>query len=115
MHELGIAQEVIGLAQSQLNGRPPSALKAIGLRLGEVSGVEKDSLSFCFECLVKDTEFEHVRLKIEICQSRYRCRKCGHERSGGGWRELCPSCGELDVACEGGDELEMAYLELEGT
>ncbi|MCW5982670.1 MAG: hydrogenase maturation nickel metallochaperone HypA [Bryobacteraceae bacterium] len=115
MHELGIAQAVIDLAQSQLNGRPPSALRAIGLRLGEVSGVEKDSLSFCFECLVKDTEIERVQLKIELCPLRYRCLDCGREIAGGEWQAKCPSCGATSLAGEGGDELELAYLELEAT
>lgn len=115
MHELGIAQAVIDLARSQLNGRPPSALRAIGLRLGEVSGVEKDSLSFCFECLVKDTEIEHVQLKFELCPLRFRCLGCGREIAGGEWQPRCPACGRDDLAAEGGDELDLAYLELEET
>jgi hydrogenase nickel incorporation protein HypA/HybF len=113
MHELGIAQAIIELAEAGLNGRPQSALRAIGLRLGEVSGVEKDSLSFCFECLVKETAFEHVQLKIETYPLRHRCRVCGWEAEGDDRRPVCANCGSAQLACEGGDELDVAYLEVE--
>jgi hydrogenase nickel incorporation protein HypA/HybF len=98
----------------QLKGRPNAALRAIGLRLGEVSGVQRDSLDFCFECLVKETALEHVQLKIEICPLRHRCRTCGNDAMPVDGL-VCPACGSSDFAFDGGDELDVAYLELEET
>ncbi len=62
---MGIAQSVLDCAEEHLRERAGCRLMTIGMRLGEMSGVDRESLGFCFECLVKDTPLDHVRLAIE--------------------------------------------------
>jgi Zn finger protein HypA/HybF involved in hydrogenase expression len=51
MHEMGIATSV-DAAQNEAKRHPGSKLLKVGLRVGEWSGVDLDSLCFCFEALV---------------------------------------------------------------
>ncbi len=65
MHEMGIAQSVIEIAERTLAGRPGATLHGIGLRLGELSGVDTESLTFCFDCLKGETACAGAVLRIE--------------------------------------------------
>ncbi len=65
MHELSIATAILDQARQQWDLRPAGRLTKIGLRLGDFAGVDVNSLTFCFEALAKDTEFEPVTLDIE--------------------------------------------------
>jgi hydrogenase nickel incorporation protein HypA/HybF len=110
---MGIAQSVMEAVEGQLEQRPGAKLLSIGLRIGEFAGVDASSLTFSFECLVKDTPFEGVGLTIEPCRRQHRCAACGKVVVGNPFLLVCPECGSASVTAEGGDELEIAYVELE--
>jgi hydrogenase nickel incorporation protein HypA/HybF len=86
MHEMGIANSVLEAVHQELHRYPGRRATKVGLRVGEYAGVDRESLQFCFEALVKGTELEPLELEIESCSVRDGRR---------------------------GDELELAYLELE--
>lgn len=65
MHEMGIAQEILGIVEREVEARPEARVKAVGVRVGRCSGVDAESLRFCFECLKKDTVVEAAELLIE--------------------------------------------------
>jgi hydrogenase nickel incorporation protein HypA/HybF len=44
---------------------PGARVTKVGLRIGELAGVDQASLTFCFEALVKDTELESAVLAVE--------------------------------------------------
>jgi hydrogenase nickel incorporation protein HypA/HybF len=48
MHEMGIATSVLDAAQNEAKRHPGSKLLKVGLRVGEWSGVDPDSLRFFF-------------------------------------------------------------------
>lgn len=65
MHEMGIASSVIEAVRAEAARRPGARVTKVGMRIGELSGVDRESLTFCFEALVKDTELECAALAIE--------------------------------------------------
>lgn len=113
MHELGIASSIVDSVRAEAEKRPGKRLLAVGLRVGEVSGVNPDSLEFCFQCLVKDTDLEPLRLEIERPARRHRCPKCSREFDVIEYDPTCPGCGEFYTTLIAGDEMEIAYLEIE--
>ncbi len=113
MHELGIASAVLDQVRSELEKHPGARATRIGVRVGDLSGVDCDALSFSFEVLVKDTEFEKLTLDIQSCPVRYRCRKCEEAFTVNDYVTLCPRCNLPDTECVSGAELELAFLELE--
>jgi hydrogenase nickel incorporation protein HypA/HybF len=113
MHELGIANSVLDAARAEARLRPEMKLTKIVIRVGDLAGVDRDSLSFCFEALVKDTDMESVELEIERRAQRHRCPRCEREFEVVNFDTVCPDCGEAMTTFVSGNELELAYLEME--
>jgi hydrogenase nickel incorporation protein HypA/HybF len=113
MHELGIAGAVLEAVRAQAALRPASRVRRIGLRVGALSGVNPDALSFCIEALVRDTDLADVALEIETPPRTHRCAGCDTTFEVSNYQFECPECGSFQPACVGGTELELAFLELE--
>lgn len=113
MHELGIANSVLEVVRAEVERHPGAAPVRIGLRVGELSGVDPDALAFGFEALVAGTDFAQVKLDIERRPRQHRCPSCGGSFIVDGYSFDCPSCGTERTECIGGDELEVMYVELE--
>jgi hydrogenase nickel incorporation protein HypA/HybF len=113
MHEFGIANSVLDAARAEARLRPEMKLTKIAIRVGDLAGVDPDALSFCFEALVKETELESVVLEIERRAQRHRCPQCGREFEVVNYDTTCPECGESLTTFLSGNELELAYLEME--
>ena len=86
MHEMGIASSVLEAVQKELRLYPGQRAAKIGLQIGEYAGIDCESLRFCLEALVKNTELEPLELDLTWCRLEDGRR---------------------------GDELDIAYLELE--
>ncbi len=62
---MGIADSVIEAVRAEAGRRPGSRVLRVGLRIGELSGVDQESLTFCFEVLTKGTELEAAALAVD--------------------------------------------------
>jgi hydrogenase nickel incorporation protein HypA/HybF len=113
VHELSIAESILQRVAAEAERRPRARFLKVGVRVGELSGVDPDALSFGFECLVKDTPWDPLALEIKYCPRIQRCCACEHEFTATDSATGCPKCGHALTTCIGGDELEVAYLELE--
>jgi len=115
MHELGIANAVVDAVRAEADGRPGTRVRRVGLLLGELAGVDGSALSFCFDALVAETPLAGATLHIETRPRRHRCRACTEEFVVTDYQTACPTCDRTDTVCVGGEELSIAYLELEET
>ena len=113
MHELSIAMSLLQRVGVEAERHPGARFSRVGVRIGELSGVDPDALAFGFEMLVKDTRWEPLQLDIEFCHRRQRCSTCGHEFTTAQFDTACTKCGETLTSCIGGDELDIAYIEVE--
>jgi Zn finger protein HypA/HybF involved in hydrogenase expression len=64
MHELGIAQSILDAVETELRPHPGARAVKIGVTVGEFAGVDRDSVAFCFEAIVKGTPFEALVLDL---------------------------------------------------
>jgi hydrogenase nickel incorporation protein HypA/HybF len=113
MHEIGIASSILECVAAEAQRHPGSEVVAVGVRIGELSAVDKDALDFAFECITRDTEWERLKLEIEWCPRRQKCLACSQEYAVADPNLLCPKCGAPNSKTIGGTELDIAYLELE--
>lgn len=113
MHELSIAQSIVDSAREHAAPHAGRRVLRIGVRVGEISGVNAEALEFCFGMTVKDTEFEGAALDVERIPVRFRCEACGHEFSAADFAVACPSCAGSATRLVSGDELALSFLELE--
>ena len=113
MHELGIANSVLEAARAEVQRRPGTRLSRIGLRIGDLAGIDPEALSFCYQALVKETDLESVALEIERREWRQECPRCRRAFAVVDCETACPACGETQTKFAAGDELELAFLGLE--
>ncbi len=113
MHEIGIASSILETVDAEARRRPESRIVAVGLRIGELSNIDKDALSFAFEALTLNTSWQALKFEIEWCQRCQKCLACGQEFSVENYRFDCPKCGTSASTCISGTELDIAYLEVE--
>jgi hydrogenase nickel incorporation protein HypA/HybF len=113
MHEMGIANSVLEAVKAEMVRYPGNYPCKIGVRIGEMAAIDQDAFRFCFEAMVHETELESLALEIETCPRRHRCQACGHEFVVHDYDSRCPQCTGLATTCISGDELELAYLEVE--
>jgi len=113
MHELGIANSVLEAVRTEMGLHPGTYPCKVGVRIGEMAAVDPESLRFCFEAIISHTDLESLELGIEFCPRRHRCLLCGSEFIVRDYDSRCPQCATLETTCISGDELELAYLEVE--
>ncbi len=113
MHELSIAQSIIDRVGREMQRHPGARASAVGVKVGEVSGVDRDALAFGFEMLVKDTEWQRLKLEIEYCARRHRCPECAREFAVKDFTTACPGCGNAATVLVSGEELDIGYIEVE--
>jgi hydrogenase nickel incorporation protein HypA/HybF len=113
MHELGIVSSVLDQLDELKKQHDGAVFTKVGLRVGELAGVDVDCLRFGFDCVVKDTHWEALILEIEQISRRQRCPKCSEEFKAENWATVCPKCGETETVIIAGEELQIAYVEVE--
>ena len=113
MHEVGIANSVLEAVRTEVALHPGTYPCKIGVRIGEMAAIDQDALRFCFEAIIQDTDLASLELAIEFCPRRHRCQVCGREFVVRDYDSRCPQCTSLETTCTSGDELELAYLEVE--
>ena len=113
MHEMGVAQQMADIALEAIPGDLENPrVERLNLRIGKLAAVVKESLTFCFEIIAKETPLEGALLVIEDVPVMLRCRDCGHEWEVEGPVFRCPACREGAVDLISGRELMISSLEL---
>jgi len=113
MHEIGIATAIVDAVHAESARAGGLAPVSVGVRIGEFAAVDPEALRFAFEVITRGTELECLSLKIEICPHRRRCAACAQVFVANDGVPGCPRCGAAESRAAGGDELELAYLEVE--
>ena len=113
MHEMSIANSILDSVRTEALRFADKHIEKVGVRIGALAGVEPDSLRFCFEVLVKDSGLEPLELDIDYLPRRHECQICSKSFDAAYEDAACPRCGAADSTFISGDELELAYLEVE--
>jgi hydrogenase nickel incorporation protein HypA/HybF len=113
MHELSIASTILERAKAASDENGGARVTKIGLRIGEISGVEADALTFGIKVLSKDTPMEGMALEVELCKRKQRCSACAAEFEPVGFQTSCPTCHGEQSECIAGKELDVMFFELE--
>ena len=113
MHEMSIAASLMDSVRTEALRFPDQHIEKVGVRIGALAGVDPEALRFCFEVLVKDSDLEPLELDIDYRARRHECQLCGESFDARFEDTACPRCGMADSIFISGDELEIAYLEVE--
>lgn len=113
MHEVGIMESALEVVLAQAREHGATRVHKIIIRLGELSGVDPESLRFAFEAVTSETPAAGARLEIETVSALARCPECQRDFGvSSGYIFTCPHCGQLSGDIRQGRELELARLEM---
>ena len=113
MHELSVAQNIMEIVQSNLPVDNTSRVNSVKIRVGRVSGVVPESLSFCFTAITQDTPLAGASLDIENIPFMVRCRTCNVSFESEMGIVLCPKCGGIETEVLSGFDLQVVAIELD--
>lgn len=113
MHEMGIAMQIIEIAQASI----PQEMQGVGiervnLRIGKLSAIVPDSLRFCFEVAAKDTALDGAELHVEEVPVVAKCQDCGARFEITGPVFTCQKCQSGSIDIISGRELDIVSLEV---
>ena len=113
MHELSIAASILDRVVAEAARHAGARFTKVGVKIGELSGVNPEALAFGFEALTKESEWERLALEIEFCPRQQCCRGCDLDFPCPGSETVCPQCGAEDTITVGGEELDLAFIDAE--
>ena len=113
MHEIGIANSILETVQTEARLHPGRVPVKVAVRIGELAAIDPEALRFGFETLARESEMESLQLTIELCPPRYSCSECNCDFAATQFDSRCGKCGNERTQFLSGDQLELAYLEME--
>jgi hydrogenase nickel incorporation protein HypA/HybF len=109
VHELAIAESVVGEIRERIPGR---RVTRVVLEVGALACVEPDALRFCFGACTRGTLADGAALEIVEVAARAACRSCGTRAVAVDPRiPLCP-CGSADLELVDGEQLRVRAVEV---
>jgi hydrogenase nickel incorporation protein HypA/HybF len=113
MHEMGIAIRIAEIARDAIPADwADPRVEAVCLKVGRLTAVVPESLSFCFDVVTRDTPLAGARLEIEDVPVIGRCRTCGARSRIDEPPFVCAGCGGERLELVSGRELLVQSIEL---
>ncbi len=113
MHELSIALGIVRIAENETKKAKARTVTLIELEIGELAGIEFESLDFVWPAAVKDTVLERAERKIDKVKGQARCIDCDAVFDIQHLYDACPSCQSNFKGIIHGKELRVKALEVE--
>ena len=76
MHEMAIAEGVLGIVEETARREGLRALRVVRLEIGRLAAVDVEALRFCFDCVVRDSVAQGARLEIVETPGTAWCFRC---------------------------------------
>ncbi len=114
MHELSLAMSILEIVEQEIGqrcgGTPRGHVPTLTVRVGSLSGVEPEALSFAWEVAREQGSFPEAELLIEGVAAKAVCGQCGASfllEEGDG---ACAVCGPVAFRIVEGQEIEVARI-----
>jgi len=113
MHEMGLAASVLDIVRQYVPESQAPLVRRVGVRVGELAGVQTESLAFCFEAIVQGTPYARAQLAIELVPALRVCQACDEQFPSLAMLAACPRCGSDRTRLDGGTDLRVVDVELD--
>lgn len=113
VHEVGIMQSVLEIAESQARQNGAARILEIRMRVGRMTGVVPEALEHAFAVLRQDTMADGATLIVEYVPGVFWCLTCAAEFESDDLVGGCPTCNEPSFELRRGREMAVESLEVE--
>lgn len=111
MHELKIAEELIGIITQVAKNENLKKVTKVNIQFGKMIMIVPDVFHFVFTGAVKGTVAKKAKLNIEILPVMFTCSKCKNETEIDDLLFVCPYCGSNDLQLTQGREILIESIE----
>ena len=112
MHEISIMESTLEIAINHAQAQKAKEIKAIVMKIGELSGVIPQALEFAFEVVRENSIASNATLKIETIPVCCHCESCQEKFYPTGYIFECPNCHQFSNNILEGKEIELSSLEI---
>lgn len=102
MHEMSIAESVLGIVAETARSARLAKVSAVRLEIGALAAVETHALRFCFDSVTRGSVAEGARLEIEELPGSAWCFGCCEPVAVAARTDACPRCGGVRLQVTGG-------------
>lgn len=112
MHEQSIVASLLSMALKDAKKDNAQRIISIKLVVGELTGIEKDAVTFYFGFMAKDTIAAGASLDFNYTKAQLRCRDCDLIFQRNKLKFNCPECNKKAIEMVGGRELYIESMEI---
>jgi hydrogenase nickel incorporation protein HypA/HybF len=112
MHEVSLMEQTLEIALQAAQKQGASRIHRLKMRIGEMSGVVPEALSFAFDVVTTGTIAQDATLEIETVPVLCYCCQCNLEFQPPELFYECPQCQQLTTEILCGREIELSSLEV---
>ncbi len=113
MHEMTIVSGVLKIAEDQARAAEATVINSIELEVGQLAGIELDSLHFCFGVACKNTMAAGAELVVHSIAGKGYCSECAKEVLVGIQMGVCPECEKAILEISQGRELRVLRINVD--
>ncbi|MGE0358690.1 MAG: hydrogenase maturation nickel metallochaperone HypA [Burkholderiales bacterium] len=93
MHEMSIAESVLGIVEESARREGLARVREVRLEIGRLAAVETEALRFCFDAVVRGSVAEGAMLAIDETPGAAWCFGCSATVPIAMRGDFCPRCG----------------------
>jgi len=113
MHEYHIVECIVKQILEKATASGAKKITGVTLVMGELSGLQEESIRAYFDNLAKENLLEGAKLTVKTTKSKLKCQDCNmifeHEKS----NFNCPKCSGLGILTNSGKEFYIDNIEIE--
>jgi hydrogenase nickel incorporation protein HypA/HybF len=111
VHEYSIVSALLERVEAEARSRRATAVHRVAVRVGEVSGLDRELFATAFATVREGTVCAAAALDIEAVPARFACSACELVVADGA-PLVCAACG-APARLEQGDEILLERIEME--
>lgn len=113
MHEITVALSLVERIEAAAQAEGAHRVISVRVRVGALSGIVRDALSFAWDVATAETIAQGSRLEIEEVPLAVFCERCNGERAPHPYSGLlCPDCGTPSSQILRGREMQLVAMEV---
>jgi hydrogenase nickel incorporation protein HypA/HybF len=113
MHEMSIVAGILRIAEDEARAAEAKVINSIELEIGQLAGIEIDSLNFCFEAARRGTMASGAELVIHDIPGLGYCPQCQKNVPVEFHLAVCQECDQALVEVSQGRELRVKSINVD--
>lgn len=110
---MSLCEGILQILENEAKNQSFLRVKIVWLSIGELSSVEIDALTFCFDVVMNGSIADGAQLKIERVLGKAWCMMCSNSVEISKRAESCPDCGSYQLQITDGEEMKIKELEVD--